>query len=231
MTDNKSTTVKEIVAKYLRDNPDYLRGHPEVLELLELRHDTGPAVSLIERQVDQLREKNQELTRRLNHLMRTASENERLMSRLHALTLELLAIGDEGEFFDKLADSLREEFEADILNITLFDRKVEVSANTPLFQARRDDQDLKQFQTHLDKAKTVCGRLNRNKLDFLFGARGQWVQSTALVPIGQHGMMAIGSTDPARFYPGMGTLFLDLLSRVVESRLERTEPAEKRKSA
>jgi uncharacterized protein YigA (DUF484 family) len=51
------------------------------------------------------------------------------------------------------------------------------------------------------------------------------------VPMGQDGMLAIGSCDPARFYPGMGTLFLDLLANVVTSRLALETPAQQRKSA
>jgi uncharacterized protein YigA (DUF484 family) len=57
------------------------------------------------------------------------------------------------------------------------------------------------------------------------------VQSTVLVPIGKDGLLAIGSSDPARFYPGMGTLFLDLLAQVIVSRLALEEPQEQRKTA
>ena len=52
-----------------------------------------------------------------------------------------------------------------------------------------------------------------------------------LVPIGNDGMLAIGSSDPARFYPGMGTIFLDLLADVVSSRLALEIPEKQRKSA
>jgi hypothetical protein len=100
-----------------------------------------------------------------------------------------------------------------------------------LFRARREDPEIQQFQDYLDKGHTICGRLNHNKRDFLFGSRAQWVQSMVLVPMGQDGMLAIGSSDPARFYPGMGTLFLDLLANVVTSRLALETPAQQRKSA
>jgi uncharacterized protein YigA (DUF484 family) len=60
------------------------------------------------------------------------------------------------------------------------------------------------------------------------------VQSTALVPLGDKGsdgMMAIGSSDPSRFYPGMGTLFLDLLADVISTRLSAEQPEAQRRSA
>jgi hypothetical protein len=153
------------------------------------------------------------------------------MSRLHQLTLELMAMGDLASFFDRLTDALMTEFKADILNITLFDRKVEAGPKTPMFHISRDDPEMTQFHDHLEKGVSVCGRLNRNKRDYLFGSRAQWVQSTALVPMGKDGLLAIGSSDPARFYPGMGTLFLDLLAEVVTSRLALEGPEKQRKSA
>jgi len=227
----KSRSMAEIVAKYLRKDPELLLRHPEVLEGLSLPHDSGQAVSLIERQVQQLREQNRALTRKLNQLLQIATDNEALMTRLHQLTLELIVMDELGAFFDHLCESLLNEFNADILNLSLFDREVEVGPKTPVYNLRRDDPELQQFQEHLDKGHTVCGRLNRNKLDFLFGNRGQWVQSTALVPLGDDGLLAIGSSDPAYFYPGMGTLFLDLLARVVTHRLALEEPSKQRRSA
>ena len=230
MTD-KSRSMTEIVAKYLRKDPDFLLKHPEILDGLNLPHESGEAVSLIEKQVHRLREQNRSLSRKLNQLVQVATENEALMNRLHQLTLELMVIDELGPFFDHLSEALLSEFKADILNISLFDRKIDTHAKTPVFSLRRDDPELKPFQESLDRGETVCGRLNRNKLDFLFGNRAQWVQSTALVPLGKDGLLAIGSSDPAYFYPGMGTLFLDLLATVITRRLELAEPSKQRRSA
>jgi len=228
---DKTRSMTEIVAKYLRKYPDFLVKHPEVLETLELPHESGAAVSLIEKQVQRLREQNGALTRQLNQLIQVATNNEQLMGRLHALTLELMAIEDIDMFFDRLCEALKEEFNADILNISLFDRSIDCGPDTPVYTVRRDDPDVQGVQAKLEKGETVCGRFHRTKLDFLFGSRAQWVQSTALVPLGDDGILAIGSSDPARFYPGMGTLFLDLLASVVTSRLALTEPQEQRRSA
>ena len=230
MSDN-TRTIEDVVSRYLRQNPDFLEREPALLKNLELSHASGPAVSLIEKQVQSLREHNESLEQRLNKLIKVASDNEKLMTRLHHLTLELMSIGDLPSFFDRLTEALKEEFNADILNITLFDLKIEAGPKTPMFQIKRDDAEMQQFHDHLEKGVSICGRLNRNKRDYLFGSRAQWVQSTALVPMGDEGMLAIGSSDPARFYPGMGTLFLDLLAEVVISRLALEQPQKRRKSA
>jgi len=228
---DKTRSIEDVVSKYLRQNPDFLERQPDLLKHLELNHASGPAVSLIERQVQYLRGKNETLEQRHNQLIQIASDNEKLMSRLHRLTLELMSIGDLPTFFDQLTEALLVEFKADILNITLFDLKIEAGPKTPLHYLHRDDPELQQFQEHLEKGASVCGRLNRDKRDHLFGARAQWVQSMVLIPMGEDGMLAVGSSDPARFYPGMGTLFLDLLSDVVTSRLALEVPEKQRKSA
>jgi len=230
MSDN-TRTIEDIVSKYLRQNPDFLEREPALLKHLELNHASGPAVSLIEKQVQFLRGQNESLEQHLNNLTQVASDNEKLMTRLHHLTLELMSMGELPSFFDRLSEALKSEFNADILNITLFDLKIEAGPKTPIYHIERDDAEMQQFHDHLEKGVSVCGRLNRNKRDYLFGSSAQWVQSTALVPISDKGMLAIGSSDPARFYPGMGTLFLDLLAQVVISRLALEQPQKQRKSA
>jgi len=230
MSDN-TRSIEEIVTRYLRQNPDFLERQPALLKHMELSHASGPAISLIERQVQYLRQENEALEQQHNQLIQIASENEKLMSRLHQLTLELMSMGDLPSFFDLLSKALLTEFKADILNITLFNLKIEAGPKTPLVHTRLDDPEMKQFQDYLDKGHSVCGRLNHNKRDHLFGSRAQWVQSMVLVPMGKDGMLAIGSSDPARFYPGMGTLFLDLLAAVVTARLALEVPEKQRKSA
>lgn len=230
MSDN-TRSVEDVVSKYLRQNPDFLEKQPALLRHLELSHSSGPAISLIERQVQYLRQQNEALELQHNQLIQVAADNEKLMHRLHQLTLELMSMGDLPSFFDLLSEALLTEFKADILNITLFELKIEAGPKTPIFHVRRDDPEIKQFQEYFEKGHSVCGRLNRNKRDYLFGNRAQWVQSMVLIPMGKNGMLAIGSSDPARFYPGMGTLFLDLLADVVTSRLALEAPQKQRKSA
>lgn len=232
--DDNNTSLKEVVATYLRKNPEFLEEFPDVLETLDLNHNSGVAVSLIERQVEQLRRKNQDLSRQLNQLVQVAAENEQLMTRLHQLTLELMLISSRKEFFTHLGNSLLNDFNADILQICLFDQDIAREAGEDVKHLRAEHPEMEAFQAHLDKDQSICGRLGESKLEFLFGTKARWVQSTALVPLGEkgeHGMMAIGSSDDARFYPGMGTLFLDLLANVISSSLANGDELEQRRSA
>ena len=233
MSDDK-TSLQEVVSNYLRENPDFLNENPDVLESLQLNHGSGVAVSLIERQVEQLRSSNEDLGNRLNGLVRVAAENEKLISRLHRLTLELMPIASRSEFFTHLGNSLLNDFNADILQICLSDEQAAGEAGEDVIYLDLDQDEAEPFTPLLEKDEIICGRLNEKKLDFLFGSKARWVRSTALVPLGEQGslgMMAIGSSDENRFYPGMGTLFLALLADVIAARLSLDQPEEQRRSA
>jgi len=238
VSEKNTESLDTIVANFLRKHPNFLKNNPEVLEAQQLLHNSGVASSLIERQVKILREKNEELNRQLNRLIQVASENEQLMSRLHQLTMELMTIHDLDAFFSQLSSRLLKDFNADIFQVCLFDTRLNLDTEGELAESvslvSRDDPEVQRFQDHLEKNQTVCGRLSQSKLEFLFGTRARWVQSTALLPLGKngvHGLMAIGSSDPARFYPGMGTLFLELLADVICTTLSNVEPREHRRTA
>ena len=238
MSEKKSESLETVVADFLRKHPNFLKNNPEVLESQQLLHNSGVAASLIERQVKLLREKNEEVNRQLSRLIQVASENEQLMSRLHQLTIELMGITELNAFFKHLSERLLKDFNADIFQVCLFDTSLTIDADDEetksLRLVNRDDSDVQKFHDHLDKGQTICGRLSQTKLEFLFGTRARWVQSTALLSLGEkgsHGLMAIGSSDPARFYPGMGTLFLELLADVVCTKLSNIEPEAQRRTA
>jgi uncharacterized protein YigA (DUF484 family) len=229
-----STSLEEVVADYLHQNPRFLLDHPEILETLELSHNSGVASSLIERQVEALRASNEEMNLQLKRLVKVAADNEQLMARLHHLTIALMQLESNTEFFTELGSALLNDFDADILQFCLFDETIARDAGDDVVFVSREDESLEPFLTHLDKNQSVCGRLSESKMVFLFGSKARWIQSTALVPLGEggvFGMMAIGSSDPSRFFPGMGTLFLDLLAQVISARLTRVEPGEQRRTA
>ena len=81
---------REVVA-YLKAHTDFLSRHPDLLETIELRHKAGSAVSLIEKQVDMLRAKNQRLEDRMQRLVDTARDNERRTQNIQRLARTLTA--------------------------------------------------------------------------------------------------------------------------------------------
>ena len=113
----KRSLIEEQVYRYLEQNPEFLIQHPGLVEQIQLRHGSGQAASLIEHQVSLLREKNNELSRQMQQLAQIAGENEKLMSRLHRLTLTLAPLEHLSEFFSTLALDLASEFDAEQLYV------------------------------------------------------------------------------------------------------------------
>ena len=77
------------------------------------------------------------------------------------------------------------------------------------------------FAEFLKRGEPLCGRLLQDKLDALFADKASTVQSAVLLPIGDLGMLAIGSLDANRFHPGMGTVFLRLIAEAVSTAVTR----------
>jgi uncharacterized protein YigA (DUF484 family) len=67
----------------------------------------------------------------------------------------------------------------------------------------------------------LCGRLQPEKNALLYAMRADEVQSSALLPLPGTGLIAIGSREPNRFYPGMGTLFLRMMGEALATALQR----------
>jgi len=215
MTDPKQTENR--VAEWLLDHPDFLERHPDVLARLTVPHESG-AASLLQRQVQLLREENQRLERQLKYLSGVAGENERLMQRLHRLSLQLVATADEPALLGCLDQGLRDDFRADAVALMTGADTLLASDGAPVVPLPDPRPDW--LDELLAAGEPLCGRLTRDKRMGVFGEAGCDLGSVALVPIAERVLLAIGSRSDDRFHPGMGTLFLELLRSALRFRLD-----------
>lgn len=215
------------VLSWLADHPDLLIDHPELLDQLNLPHETG-TISLIERQVDRLRSSNRALEQKLAALTDIASENEQLIRRLHALSLALMSEASIEQCLRTLVDRLQTEFQADAVRIHLGLSIPDVDTVDAVVCHRDWNDPLLQLK---DRSRIRCGRLTREKLDALFGTPvSESVKSAAVVPLSGIGLLAIGSDSAERFHPDMGTLFLELLSETLVTRLSDAAALQRRRA-
>jgi hypothetical protein len=218
---------EEAVHDYLKGNPDFFERHSSLLGTLRLPHVTGGTVSLVERQVSVLRQKDLKLERRLKELLEVARANDLLATKLHQLTLQLLAAGNLADTLKALETALRTGFNADQSILVLFgnpDAFREVRVGRFLKVIECDDPALKPFETFVGSHSPRCGQVRDVQRDFLFGSQTDEVGSAALVPLGKKseiGFLAIGSVDANRFHPGMSLDFLKRLSQLVAEALRR----------
>jgi uncharacterized protein YigA (DUF484 family) len=211
------------VAAFLRRHPRFLNEFPDLALGLVVPREEGRATSLASYQLDVLRDKNRELNKRLLELFQTAQENERLTVRTHQLTLALMRAHGQAETLTSMVASLTEDFQSELVRVVLYSPVQGLDGAEWLHVTPRNAPELVPFDEFIENGEPLCGRLQQDKLDLLFGARVHEVQSCALLPLGTRGLVAIGSHDPNRFYPGMGTLFLRLMGDTLIAALDRCD--------
>ncbi|KLD76189.1 DUF484 family protein [Xanthomonas hyacinthi] len=209
------------IAAWLRRHPAFLKQFPDLALTLVVPRDDGPTASLASYQLEVLRDKNRELARRLSELAANAQVNERLAVRTHQLTLALMRQGNAADSVRAMAASLQEDFQGDLVRIVLL-QPLPGLAQAPWLQIlAQDDPRLAPFRDCLHDGEPICGRLQPEKQALLYAERIDEVQSSALLPLPGVGLLAVGSRDPNRFYPGMGTLFLRMMGESLTVALQR----------
>jgi uncharacterized protein YigA (DUF484 family) len=214
------------IGTYLRQNPDFFVRNEPLLAHLRLPHARGSAaVSLVERQVEVLREKNQALEGRLAELIAVARSNDQLADKIHRYTRRLMGAGSRRDVVEQVEKSLREDFAAFHSTLLLFG-----TAGAGLEPGRfvqlveRGDSSLAGFETLLTSGKPRCGQVRDSQREFLFGNESAGVASLALVPLGSDaamGLLALGSPERDRFHPGMSTDFLTRMGELLADALSR----------
>lgn len=217
-----SACSEEEVRDYLRQHKDFFERHPDLLEELRLPHARGEAVSLIERQVSLLRERNIEMRHRLGRLLDNARDNDRLFASTRELVLKLLESEGLEQVLTTVRESFSEDFKIPYVSLILFNEycayPVAEARICGLQEARRS------LGRILSNNKIVCGNFPADELDFLFPGEAEQLGSAAVMPLGDshcYGLIAIGNSDPDYYRSSMGTLFLSYIGEVLNRLLPK----------
>jgi len=214
----QACTAKDVEV-YLDKHPEFFQEYPELLVELKVPHPSGGAVSLIERQVALLRDENKQLRLRIKDLVEIARENEELVTKLHMLSMDLIAAPSLNVFIEVLTSKLKLNFDASHVSVKLFQEVMPADSSNKNIVSK-NDKSVQNFEKFLRHKTPICGRFNSQQLAFLFGDNALEVKSLALIPIISKdaiGMFAIGSADPDHFKAGMSTSLLSSLGDVASS--------------
>lgn len=209
------------VAAYLQQNPEFFENHADLLAVMHVpsAHGKG-AVSLAERQQVAQRDKIRQLERKYSELLTIGIENDETGNKVHQLTLGLLNSVDFLALNQMLVETLRENFNVPYVNIKLWALPADNDLNK---QAAFElvDETLKTWVLGLDAP--YCGSPINDSFEYLLND-GVGAKSYAVIPLGTTdaiGFLVLASDDEKRFYPGMGTLFLQRLNELLTAALSR----------
>ena len=215
----------EQIEAYLREHPDFFEQHHELLAEISLPHESGSAVSLVERQVAILRERNIDMRHRLSKLLDNARDNDKLFDKTKRLVLSLLEGQDMGDIIDALHYSFDKDFNIHYTSVILFGNADKIPSSqariVTIAEAREHVGPL------LKNSRAVCGTLGAKEMQFIFGGHASEIGSVATVPLihgSVFGLLSIGNRDPQYYRSSMGTLFLSYIAEVLNRLLPKYLP-------
>lgn len=235
------------VADYLLANPEFFADHAELLATIRLANPHGKAaVSLQERQMEMLREKNKLLERRLAELLRYGHENDSISAKFNRWTARVMAERDPYALPRTISHGLREVFDVPQTALRVWD------VAEPYLQAdftRQVGEEVRIFAGSL--ATPYCGaNTGFEAAQWLGpavsaappgeassapanGAGSDAIESISLIALRDperdetgnvFGLLVMGSTDPRRFHDGMATDFLTQIGTLASAALSRLLP-------
>ncbi len=200
---------EEDVARFLQDNPQFFENHSDTLAQINLAHPHGGrTISLSERQLLALREKNKELEKKLSEMISFAHENEVLQHKVHEFITALFAARDLATLQEMIPRLLRDIFAVP-------------HSVLRLWQLDPPSTEILTFTDEM--TQPVCLHQAAHDTAAWFGEITPSLHSYSYLPLyaGNEtiGLLILASEDKQRFYPGMGTVFLQRIAEGVESAL------------
>ena len=193
------------VAEYLQNNPDFFEHHAELLIDIVIPHPHGGrTISLSERQMLVMRERVKELEKKLVEWMEIAKENEALQDKVHQYTLGLIGAKDIAILQQLATNNLREIFSVP-------------HAVVHLWKEQPPSAEVMAFAD--EHTKPVCAHQAVHDTQLWFGEMAGHLRSFAYLPLRNEtqsiGLLILASEDAQRFYPEMGTVFLQRIAEMV----------------
>jgi uncharacterized protein YigA (DUF484 family) len=209
------------VAQYLQTNPQFFEEHADLMAHMVIPHPHGGrTISITERQMLSLRDKNKQLENKMGELLQFGEENDQISEKMHRLGVAMIAAATFQSVLHTLNFHLRDDFAIPHVALRLWDRP-EGTEEMPEFADV--SRELQTFAETLNQP--YCGPTSGFETSSWFGDASKHVRSQALIAMrnggGTVGMIALGSEDAQRFYSGMGTLYLERLGEMASAALAR----------
>ena len=228
VTDEKNSSqfvTQKKIKEYLLNNPNFFDENPDTLENLVIPHFSGGAISLVERQVLLLREKNLELSEHIKNIRTTAENNVELFEKTTRLVSSLIMATNFESLITNLSESLRRDFQVEFHQLILFGNyKIEANANTKIVSIEEAEDSAGILLT---KEEPLSGISSRKELDFLFGNKKSKVKSAAAARLFNNsllGILAIGNSNSNYYNSILDTIFFSHVTKVLNGLIPKMLP-------
>lgn len=210
----------ENVARYLHDHPEFFDQYADVLALVTLPDPhSGRAISITEKQLFSLREKVRALEAKLAELISFGHENDAIAAKVHALAVALIAATDLDGVLRALYSHLGGVFAVPHVAIRVWGL---AGGNRREFAPV--DEATKAFAAALPRPQ--CGTTSGQASVAWFGDAAAHLRSMVQLPLRDRegsclGLMVLASEEAHRFYPELGTLYLEQIGEMSAAALLR----------
>jgi uncharacterized protein YigA (DUF484 family) len=206
----------QLVRDYLIDHPNFFEENSDILEAIEVSHDSGKAISLVERQISIMRDKNKALGGQLEQLIETAKNNDQLLAKTNQLVLKLIQAEDLNSLITVLDTSLKNDFNTEFYSLTLIDKGLFTSKTAANLVSEEEAKS--KISSLLSAQKAVSGVLREEQINFLFEQSASSVASAIALPLHSSeplGILALGSSDADFYSHDIGTVFFDYIGALL----------------
>jgi len=211
------------VVRYLREHPGFFEAHSELLASITVPHQHGSrAISLHERQLEVLREKNRALEMKLAELLRIGQDNDAIGEKLQRWTRQLLLTEAPERLPPVVVDGMQHTFAVPHVALRLWGLREAFRSIPSAAPVEEDAITLAKSMKH-----PYCGPNADFQAATWLPEGGGTTRSIALLPLRKgadpnaFGMLVLGSPDPARFQMNMGTAFLERIAEMASAALSR----------
>ena len=197
------------VELFLLDNLDFFETRESLVSEMSFKHSSSSASSILERQVNKLREDHKSLINMLTSFMERASINEDLFNKSKNLTLQILESSTKKQIIDKVENSFNKDFKVDKPLLKFYKNK-------------KIDELEKSTGLSLHKGAIYCGSLSSEKMNVLFNDKKIGSMVVAVIVVGDEvGLLMLGSFDRSKYLGDEDTTFIEYIRDVLEKKLAK----------
>ena len=238
------------VELFLLDNLDFFETRESLVSEMSFKHSSSSASSILESQVNKLREDHKSLINMLTSFMETASINEDLFNKSKNLTLQILESSTRKQIINKVENSFSKDFKVDkpLLKFhknkkidelekltglslhkgaihcgSLSSEKMNVNYEKLFLDFRNSSQEITMSIKTIQKNDRY-GSIILDKTNRVISFNDKKIGSmvVAVIVVGDEiGLLMLGSFDRSKYLGDEDTTFIEYIRDVLEKKLAK----------